>query len=367
MTVGRGIDCNRAYYYCRKCGKGLCPWDARVGLTSRCHSPGVERLVTLCGANADSFEKAAELLHEASGILLSESTIERVTEDVGERIAEHYDAGRIFGGKQKWDWYRDANGHTVGYIELDATGVPQQGIQGKKAEGRMAYVGMILNPLPDPKRVFDAAVKPGATMQARYVSGLYPLEEMGPLMRQQGAAVGLDEAQKWIAISDGGSGLEDFLTMNFPRVEAVILDFFHAMEYVSDLAKALYPSDDAKASAQTKSWSSVLREEGGAVLLSVWNEFAWPSQRGLPAVREEVLGYFRNQVHRMDYPSYEANGWYIGSGAIESACKTVVNARLKGTGMRWSEPGSHALCHVRALYRSEKGQWDAFWERNLAF
>ena len=83
-------------------------------------------------------------------------------------------------------------------------------------------------------------------------------------------------------------------------------------------------------------------------------------------MRDEVLGYFRNQVHRMDYPAYEANGWFIGSGAVESGCKTVVNARLKGAGMRWGEPGSHALCHVRALYRSEKGQWDAFWERSLA-
>ncbi len=50
-----------------------------MGLTSRRHSPGVERLATLCGANADSFEKAAELLVEASGIDLSESTVERVT------------------------------------------------------------------------------------------------------------------------------------------------------------------------------------------------------------------------------------------------------------------------------------------------
>lgn len=72
-----------------------------------------------------------------------------------------------------------------------------------------------------------------------------------------------------------------------------------------------------------------------------------------------MLGYFENQVHRMDYPSYEANGWYIGSGAVESACKTVVGQRLKGSGMRWSEAGAHALCHVRALYRSEHSQWTA--------
>lgn len=337
-----------------------------MGLTSRRHSPGVERLATLCGANADSFEKAAELLAEASGIDLSESTVERVTEDAGVRIAAHYGAGRVYGGKTPWDWHRDATGRTVGYIEIDATGVPQQGIRGETADGRMAYVGMILNPLPDRERVFEHLPKPGAAMEARYVSGLYPLAAMGPLLRKQGAAVGLDEAEVWVALSDGGAGLEDFVTANFPRVDAVILDFYHASEYVAKLAKALHPADESAAAAQAKSWSGVLRSEGGHAMVGVWESFAWPATRGLSAVREEVLGYFRNQVHRMDYPAYESNGWFIGSGAVESGCKTVVNARLKGAGMRWSEPGSHALCHVRALYRSEKGQWDAFWERNLA-
>jgi hypothetical protein len=364
--VGGPVTCQRAYYYCRGCGTGSCPWDDRVGLTAQRHSPGVERLATLCGANADSFEKAAELLQEASGIRLSESTVERVTEAVGERIATHLQAGRVYGGKQPWDWYQDANQQTVGYIQIDATGVPQQGIHGQKADGRMAYVGMFLNPLPDRERVFEGLPKPGATMQARYVSGLYPLAEMGPLMRRQGAAVGLDDAEVWVAITDGGSGLEDFVTVNFPRVETVILDFYHASEYVSKLAKALHPGDEAKALEQAKAWSRVLRDEGGHVMLAVWEAFDWPSSPALAAVRAEVMGYFRNQVHRMDYPRYEANGWFIGSGAIESACKTVVNARLKGTGMRWSESGSHAVCHVRALYRSEKGQWNAFWERNLA-
>ena len=66
-------------------------------------------------------------------------------------------------------------------------------------------------------------------------------------------------------------------------------------------------------------------------------EWDWPSAKGLQAVREEVLGYFRNQVDRMDYPTDEANGWFIGSGAVESACKTVVGQRLKGSGMRWGE------------------------------
>lgn len=329
-------------------------------------SPAVERLTTLCGAVADSFEKGTELLRETAGIRLSETTVQQTTEATGERIAAMLQKGRTFGRKQPWSWFHDAVGRTVGYIGIDATGVRQQGPRGERADGRMAYVGMIFNPLPDDERVFEGLPKPGATMQARYVSGLYPLAEMGPLLRRQGSQVGLDRADVWVALSDGGAGLEDFVRANFPQVEAVILDFYHAAEYLAKLAKALYPSDEAAALAQTKAWSRVLRDEGGHAMIGVLESWDWPSRQGLPTVRAEVLRYFGNQVHRMDYPTYEANGWYIGSGAVESACKTVVGQRMKGSGMRWSEAGAHAVCHVRALYRSEQSQWDAFWQRSLA-
>jgi hypothetical protein len=335
-------------------------------LTADRLSPAVERLTTLCGAVADSFEKGAELLTETAGIRLSESTVERTTEATGRRIADHLGKGRGFGGKHPWPWFPDASGRSVGYIGIDATGVRRQGLHGEAAEGRMAHVGMIFNPLPDPERVFAGLPGPGVSMRARYVSGLYPLAEMGPLLRRQGAQVGLDRADVWVALCDGGSGLEDFVRENFPRVEAVILDFYHAAEYLAKLAAVLHPADADAALAQTKAWSRVLRDEGGEVMIAVLENWAWPSVKGLAAVRAEVLGYFRNPVHRMDYPTYEANGWYIGSGAVESACKTVVGARLKGSGMRWSEAGAHAVCHVRALYRSEHSQWIDFWQRSLA-
>ena len=104
-------------------------------------SPAVERLATLCGAVADSFEKGTELLKETAGIRLGESTVQRITEATGNRIAEHMQKGRTFGGKVAWDWFRDACGRTVGYIGIDATGVRQQGPHGERVDGRMAYVG----------------------------------------------------------------------------------------------------------------------------------------------------------------------------------------------------------------------------------
>jgi hypothetical protein len=332
-------------------------------LTAHRLSPAVERLATLCGAVADRFGKGAELLKETAGVVLSEATVQRTTEATGARIAEHLQKGRTFGGNVAWDWFRDARGRTAGYIEIDATGVRQQGPRGGRADGRMAYVGMIANPLPDRERVFESLPKPGASMRARYTSGLYPLAEMGPLLRRQAAQVGLDRAEVWVAVTDGGGGLEDFVRLNFPRVEAVILDFWHAAEYLAKLAAALHPTDERAAREQAKQWSRLLRDEGGEVLIAALENREWPSAKGLGVVRADVLSYFGNQVHRMDYPSYEANGWYIGSGAVESACKTVVGQRLKGSGMRWSQDGSHALCHVRALYRSEHCQWTDFWRR----
>ena len=90
--------------------------------------------------------------------------------------------------------------------------------------------------------------------------------------------------------------------------------------------------------------------------------------RSLPATgreaiqtRSEVVRYFENQSHRMDYPSYVAKGWAIGSGPVESACKTVIGQRMKGSGMRWGRDGADAVAHLRALFKSGDRQWDVYW------
>jgi hypothetical protein len=88
-----------------------------------------------------------------------------------------------------------------------------------------------------------------------------------------------------------------------------------------------------------------------------------PSTASAPP-HSRVVTYFGNQVHRMDYPSEVAKGWQIGSGPVGSACKAVVGMRLKGAGMRWGEGGADGVCHLRALVRSEKGQWETFWSEN---
>jgi hypothetical protein len=353
---------SRAYYLCRRCGEGLFPFDREAGLTTRKLTPALERVATLAGTVADSFEKGADLLHEMAGVRLGESTVERTTEDAGRRLADAVEAGATFGPRGDWPWPKDYEGRRCAYVERDATGVRQQGRGGAPAEGRMAYVGMVCNPAPEWPWP-DETPRP---MRSRYLAGLYPLADFAPLLRAPAGHVGMDRADRWIGLTDGGNGLEERLRENFPRVEAVILDFFHPAEKLTGLSRLLHPAGEATAEEQARQWCALLKAEGGAVLAAVLSEWDWPRRTGLKEAAAELIGYLERQAHRMEYPEYLARGWCIGSGAVESACKTVVGQRLKLAGMRWGEDGAHEVCHLRALYRSEKGQWEAFWSRDFS-
>jgi hypothetical protein len=354
------IHLDRAYYHCPDCRAGCVPWDATLRLGTEALSPAACEVVCLAGVQASFAEAATIALPKLAGLHVSESTVQRATEAVGRDIGTRLADEQTFGPARAWGWHKDAEGKTCAYVSLDATGVRQQGPRGAAAEGRMVSVAMVYNPVPEER---ERRARPTARMprpDVRYLAGLDGIATLGEPLRRQAAQVGMDTAERWIAISDGGSGLEDWLRIHFGRVEAVILDFYHASEYLAALGHALHPNDEAARASWLGTWCHRLKHEGGAAVLE--------DLRVLPvrgkAAREalaDVVRYFGNQVHRMDYPSYRAKGWAIGSGPVESACKTVIGQRLKGSGMRWSVHGAAEVSHIRALFKSEATQWEAYW------
>jgi hypothetical protein len=327
-----------------------------LGLGTAHLTPAASEVASIAGVQTSFAQSAEVTLQKLCGLRLSESTVERVTEAAGERVATLLKDKKTFGEKKSWGWQRDARGKTCAYVGLDATGVRQQGEAGAKAEGRMAYVGMIYNP----RSQHDE--RPPERHPVRYLAGFYSLDEFGLQLRRQAAQVGWGEAEQQIALSDGGQGLENFFRKNFPLAER-ILDFWHAAEHLTELGLALWPADEALRQQRVAAWCHQLKHAGGATLVETLREIDLtdhpPSSRQAHA---DCLRYFQNHRHRMDYPRYLANGWQIGSGPVESACKTVIGNRLKGSGMRWGEDGSDAVCHLRALYLSEPGQWESFWK-----
>jgi hypothetical protein len=236
-----------------------------------------------------------------------------------------------------------------------------QGPGGVAAEGRMAAVGMVYNPVPEDPTRWDRPRGRAPRFRARYVAGLDGQASLAEPLRRQAAQVGMDAAQRWIALSDAGAGVEDLLAENFGRVEAVILDFYHAAEHLGDLARALHPADEGAREGWIETWSHRLKHEGGRAVLKELRSLPRDGRESVRATLEEVTGYFENHVHRMDYPAYRAKGRSIGSGPVESACKTVIGKRMKNGGMRWGEDGADEMCHLRALFASGENQWDAYW------
>ena len=134
----------------------------------------------------------------------------------------------------------------------------------------------------------------------------------------------------------------------------------NATGYLATLAKLIRPG--VAGEKLMAAWCHTLKHAGGRRLLTVLEKLNLTQLTdAVGAEYDRVLNYIRKNVHRMDYPTYLRKGWQIGSGAIESACKTVVNQRLCQGGMRWGEEGSDAVAHLRALYRSDHDQWDGYW------
>lgn len=350
----------RPYYRCPHCHTGHWPWDEILRLSPERLTPGAQEVTALLGIQ-NSFGKAAErMLEKTAGLRMSESTVQRTTESAGDELGQRLEQGEVFGPTVEWKWHRDTEGKTCAYASIDATGIMMQGPDGAKADGRMVTVGMIFN--PQPRAVKDKDIcKPCDGV--RYLAGDYSLTELGKLMRLQAAQVGMGKAERWIALTDGGSGFENFIDVHFPGAEK-ILDFQHGAEYVNDFAKAYKPGPSGEELATT--WCHRLKHEGGAVLLAVWEKLDRESMsREAQEQYDKSVTYFRNQMHRMDYPTYLSKGWQIGTGAVESSCKTVVNQRLNMGGMRWGELGSDAVCHLRALFCSDPDQWDYYWYHRL--
>jgi hypothetical protein len=355
------IRLERAYYHCAPCGCGAVPWDELLRLDHTALTPGAAEVVCLAGA-VDSFAAASTVvLRKMAGVHVAESTVERTSEATGQEIGRRLAAGEVFGPPQPWSWHKDAEGKTCAYVSIDLTGVGQQGPNAAAADGRMAAVGMVYNPVPDERGQWANPCAPRPHFQARYVATLEGQAAVSEPLRKQAAQVGMDRAERWIGLCDAGAGLEDLLQVNFGRLEVVILDYCHPAEYLGALGRALYPGQEEPRTVWIETWCSRLKHEGGQAVLADLRTLKVEDRAAVRDAHQEAVRYFENHVDRMDYPTYQAKGWAIGSGPVESACKTVIGKRMKGGGTRWGADGADAMCHVRALFKSGDRQWDAYW------
>lgn len=164
---------------------------------------------------------------------------------------------------------------------------------------------------------------------------------------------GVDQAQRVLCISDGAAWIWAMVLMCF-AVRVEILDFWHAVQRLWTLAQPGCATPEVAAAWVAQQKGALAHSHLRQVLQAVRR--LYPRGQALPDAVRQAIGYLFHNRRRMDYAAFRAAGFPIGSGTIESACKTVVQARMKQAGMRWSRPGAQAMLALRALLLSDRWQ-----------
>ena len=148
--------------------------------------------------------------------------------------------------------------------------------------------------------------------------------------------------------------------LGLPGVEVVeIVAIFHAYGYLWAVGNALFGAGTVRAVTWVDALKDALYAQGAAPVLAALATLTPTTDEGVSA-SADAQTYFTRNAARMAYPQFVARHWPLGSGAVESSCKCLVEARLKQAGMRWSLLGSQAMASLRALHRS--GRWESFWQ-----
>jgi hypothetical protein len=349
VTVHGVVRLERAYYYCGRCQQSYIPYDDVLGLRDDL-SPGLVPLVCLAGTLAPFADAAADVLQRFCGVRLSAATVRRRSEGEGERLRAQLKEGRMVKPtppEPKWTAAPE-QGQPAAYIGLDAFAVPMQGIAASKAEHRMLYTALLYTPGKEHSRSLVD----------------FDLDALAEQVRAQARALGLKQVRDLIAITDGGNGLEEALQRHLADNLTTILDWYHAAEHVCTFARVWHGRDEAARLQWQQQAKTILYEHGGEALLTFLQAIELPPRTSAEVGEElrKLIGYFENNRHRTDYPTYRPKGWDIGSGPTEAGCK-IIGARLKGSGMRWVEDGAATVAALRALYVSGGKVWDGYWSQ----
>jgi hypothetical protein len=344
----------RDYYYHAGKGQGHYPADDALGLEVS-YTPALAKLICLEGADEPTYLKAERHLEKTGGIAVSARQIQRVVQRVGR-------------GAQRWQERAAQPGPCdapILYASGDGTGVPMapeelQGRRGKQADGtaktRQVYLGCVFT-----QHRVDEKGRPVRDYESTtYVSSFKPIEDFGPLLRQEAIRRGMASAGQVVLLIDGAAGLENMGKDCF-KESVQIVDFYHAMEHAGHVLAALLGKDHPDYKSRQRRWAKRLLKDKVQVLIEeTRQECAGQPQA---AQVEKQLGYFVRNVPRMQYGTFRAKGYFIGSGVVEAGCKTLIGGRCKQSGMFWSESGAENILALRCIHGSRR--LEEFWKHRL--
>jgi hypothetical protein len=354
-----------AIFLCKPCKTRRRPLIEILGAEPGRISGSLARLLALLGVIVP-YDLAAQIAHTFFGVQVNAMTVWRAVQRLGE-AAERYTNALS-------EYHSDMNSeHTPADDPVDAIllGVDgcSLGMQVREKRRHRKSPDQVLEPLPPLEDGHFREVKTGVL--------LVPSERMTPspgrrsvLRRVLVTCLGCADTvfnRVWaklqhlgwlgdktvvVIIGDGAEWIWNRASMFLRRCE--ILDFWHAIEHAWEFARLQYGQGSKLADQWIHRIAKELRAGKVEKVIARLQGLKGTTEKAQEKL-EDLIRYYTTHAQRMRYDEYLRLGYGIGSGAVESAHKQVVHARLRQAGMRWSESGAQRLLALRLLLLN--GDW----------
>lgn len=334
----------RSHGICPACGECFFPLDDELELLSGELTPGLQEDLVHLGTWMP-FERAAKEFKHFTHTDVSRPTVERITEAAGtvyvqiqerevERLERETPAPPAGAAKQ--------------FLSVDGAFVPLVG--GEWAEVKTMVIGDVQPPV---RRRGETVIE---THNLSYFSRLADSDTFQRLALVETHRRGVERAGQVGAVTDGAEWIQSFV--DFHRRDALrILDFPHAGERVAQIGQAKFGEDTPEMKTWLTQQLHQLKHTGPVAVLAELRLRV----ESLPQSADlmEHLTYLEKREDLLQYPQFQAAGWPIGDGAVESGNKLVVEARLKGSGMHWARSHVNSMLALRNVACNDR--WDEAW------
>jgi hypothetical protein len=335
-------------------GRGFFPLDEVLKLGEHGWSPATVELALRLGVEIASFRRAAEAFRLLTHLPLSKSSLQRVTHETGQQVVaiQAEEAEAIVRVPTK-----EAEAEEVTYRRVPE---PDSAMMNVSSDGVLLHIRE--EGWKEVKIVTISAVEHAVDArsgecqvqltQHSYRAGLWETKTFANHLWAEACRRGLEKAALVVSVNDGAPWIWAIVLMCFAHC-VQILDWWHAVQYLWTIAQAHFEQDSV-AAAQ---WVELQKR---LLAASQLREFfhnvrcLYPRHQPLPEPVRKAAVYLFHQRRRMRYREFRQAGCPIGSGSVESACKVVVQQRMKQAGMQWSRSGAQAMLALRCALLSDR-------------
>lgn len=374
-TLGEMNLPERFRYRCPACGEETIIGDELRGEGD--FSELAERQMAYAGQKAGGmYEEAVKSLKRFMGFEVTGKTVQTVCMRRGERVIAAERRAMMAPDEVKSEGSPErlvtgVDGTMIGRVD------PAHRERASKKKGKVAGKGKLVHFWKEVKTCVTYAINEAgkAIGQKTYYATQSDHESFGHRVLTIARRAGAERAKVVVFIGDGAKWVWGLCAREFARFGAKVvevLDWYHAVEHLWEVARAYYGETSDLVGPWVKAREGELYEgtvEKVTRAIRAMAEEVGVAPEGTHELDRRVVlwrnvGYFEDNAGRMKYAEYRARGIPMASGVVESSCRHVVGGRLKGPGMRWDEPGAEAILHLRTLELSDR--WDSFWEHDRA-